>query len=110
MQQGSGPAGFYAYSTSEVGCLHFVNNFIPVLHSEDKRLLSFPDCIHLSEHGRCDILTVSSCRGETCSFLQSPLTAKTCSAQWKQRLQLLDAKKQKKIAHKYYGGAMPWKE
>jgi len=67
-------------------------------------LLALPDCIYLLEYGRCDILTVSTCRGENCSFNISALAAKNSREQWKQRLQCHDVKTQMKIARKYYGG------
>ena len=90
--------------------MSFINNFIPVLHKEDRKLLGLPDCIHLLEYGRCDILSVSSCRGEKCSFNQSVSSAHSSYENWKQHINSLDMKTQKEIARKYYRGAMPWRE
>ena len=90
--------------------MSFINNFVPILHSEDRKLLELPDCIHLSEYGKCSILSVASCRGGKCSFNQSAAAAQTSREHWKQHLRSMDAKRQKKIAHKYFGDAMPWKD
>lgn len=73
-------------------------------------LSGFPDCIALSEYGKCNRLNVFSCQGKTCSFKR---TAKEDFDSIKcayQRLSRLDSLTQIHIANKYYSGSMPWKE
>jgi hypothetical protein len=73
-------------------------------------LSKFPDCIGLSERGRCAWLTISDCQGEACTF------KRTCKEEFDsiqyahQRLSSLRSSTQRHIAKKYYGGFMPWNE
>lgn len=44
------------------------DNGIPAFPKGERRLLNLPDCVFLTEQGRCRILRVPECTGETCSF------------------------------------------
>lgn len=87
-----------------------IKNFIPI--SRDKYLepLGFPDCIHLNENCRCNILEVDGCIGESCSFYKSNSEKGLAEINSMKRLSGLDESKQEKIANTYYGGKMPWKK
>ncbi|MDR3263544.1 MAG: hypothetical protein LBT30_04470 [Clostridiales bacterium] len=79
---------------------------------QDKELrrLSLHDCIYLSENCSCDILTVSACIGESCTFRQDEKILTNQNEQWAAKMRGLSESKQKKIASKYYKNKMPWKE
>lgn len=47
------------------------DNGIPAFPKGERRLLNLPDCVFLTEQGRCRILCVPECTGETCSFCRS---------------------------------------
>lgn len=47
------------------------DNGIPAFPNGERRLLNLPDCVFLTEQGRCRILRVPECTGETCSFCRS---------------------------------------
>ena len=47
------------------------DNGIPAFPKGERRLLNLPDCVFLTEQGRCRILRVPECTGETCSFCRS---------------------------------------
>jgi len=73
-------------------------------------LSKLPDCCALSIMGKCNRLAVNNCEGEECRFKRTR-KEDTDSLQYVyQRLSVLDIPMQVKIAKKYYGGSMPWKE
>ena len=76
----------------------------------ERRLLNLPDCVFLTEQGRCRILRVPECTGETCSFCRSRACAEDANRRWKTRMNVLDDARQARIAAAYFGGKMPWKE
>ncbi len=41
------------------------DNGIPAFPKGERRLLNLPDCVFLTEQGRCRILRVPECTGET---------------------------------------------
>ncbi len=70
-------------------------------------LSKLPDCIALSENGRCTRLKVYKCCGEKCSFKRThkeELNSIQCA---NQRLASLNDSIQNYIAKKYYEGCMP---
>lgn len=73
-------------------------------------LLTYPDCIYLSEQGKCSLLNVPSCMGERCTAKESCQGKAQSLANWKSRLCGLPPGKQEDIAKKYYGGHFPWKD
>ena len=75
------------------------DNGIPAFPKGERRLLNLPDCVFLTEQGRCRILRVPECAGDTCSFCRSRACAEDANRRWKTR-----------IAAAYFGGKMPWKE
>lgn len=77
--------------------------------NEGNELLSLPNCVHLSERGHCNMFSIKSCEGESCSFVITPEESTRTKHNWKKRLCNLNEEKQKCIAQKYYGGTMPWK-
>ena len=86
------------------------DNGIPAFPTGERRLLNLPDCVFLTEQGRCRILRVPECAGETCSFCRSRACAEDANRRWKTRMNLLDDARQARIAAAYFGGKMPWKE
>lgn len=86
------------------------DNGIPAFPKGERRLLNLPDCVFLTEQGRCRILRVPECAGETCSFCRSRAYAEDANRRWKTRMNVLDDARQARIAAAYFGGKMPWKE
>ncbi|MBC8571451.1 hypothetical protein [Zongyangia hominis] len=84
-------------------------DFIPVSKQQNMKPLHYPDCIHLSERCGCDLLSISECKGESCSFCQSAAQQELSQREWLSILNTLGLEQQKKIAGKYYSGKMPWK-
>ncbi|MDD4164104.1 MAG: hypothetical protein PHD46_05065 [Eubacteriales bacterium] len=76
----------------------------------DDNLLHLPDCLYLTERGKCEKLSIEDCQGEKCSFFQTPTENALQKQRWAEQLSSLDDCLQKKIAKKYYAGSMPWKE
>ena len=87
-----------------------INNFIPTSRNEYLEPLEFPDCIHLTENCKCDVLVVDGCIGESCSFFKSNLEKDLSEINSSKRLSSLEENKQKEIANIYYDGKMPWKK
>jgi hypothetical protein len=73
-------------------------------------LSGFPDCIALTERGKCTRLRVPNCLGHVCTFKRSSEEDRDSIQYANQRLSSLDASIQKRIARKYYGGSMPWRK
>lgn len=69
-----------------------------------------PDCIALSDYGRCNRLNVFYCQGDKCPFKRSQKEDIDSIKYSYQRLSTLDSLTQNYIAEKYFNGSMPWKE
>jgi hypothetical protein len=85
-------------------------NFIPSSIEKNLKLLRLPECVHLTEYGRCDILRVSECDGAKCTFCESAAYHKQANAKWHRQMNELSEERQNQIAAAYYGGKKPWKE
>lgn len=81
---------------------------MPATSEENIQPLSFPQCIHLTERCKCAILSVDSCLGEKCPFLQSDTDYKNSQKQWQEHLNSISAEKQNQISKEYYGGKKLW--
>jgi hypothetical protein len=84
------------------------NNLIST--EKSLRILNYPDCVNLTEHCRCSILSVSECPGGSCSFRQGTAERKASVNKWRQRMNGLPPDEQRKLSASYWGGKMPWKE
>ncbi|MBC8559495.1 hypothetical protein [Fumia xinanensis] len=73
----------------------------------EEREFCFPDCIHLSQRYRCDILRVAQCVGEGCAFRQSETEYRLAYERWQKAISALSCEQRGKIVSKYYGGKMP---
>jgi len=73
-------------------------------------MLNFPDCISLSERGKCERLNISTCQGKNCTFLRTYRDITEQKLRWAKRLSDLGEDDQIKIAKKYYSGTMPWRQ
>ena len=73
---------------------------------EAKREL--PDCISLTETGRCRQLETKQCAGKKCPFMKTRLTCQEQETKVYQRLTSLDEEMQERISVKYYHGTRPW--
>lgn len=71
-------------------------------------LLGLPDCMGLSESGKCIWLNIRACRGEECAFKRSVSEYKSLQINTFQRLGNLGSLEQSRIADKYYNGRKPW--
>lgn len=85
-------------------------NFVPSSIEKNLKLLRFPDCVYITERGRCDILRVNECGGTECTFCESAARRKEAYANWRGRMNALSEDRQRKIAAVYYGGKKPWRE
>lgn len=86
-----------------------IDSYSSALRMRGTEMQDLPDCIYLSEKGRCLHLKTEKCMGERCSFLTTRGSAETATIIWAKRLNSLPESKQLVIAKKYYNGAMPWK-
>ena len=86
--------------------MRLCDNGIPAFPKGERRLLNLPDCVFLTEQGRCRILRVPECTGETCSFCRSRACAEDANRRWKTRMNVLDDARQARIAAAYFGGKM----
>lgn len=87
-----------------------IKNFIPIARNKYLEPLGFPDCIHLNESCKCDVLVVDGCIGESCSFYKSNFEEGLSEINSMTRISSLDESKQKQISNIYYDGKMPWKK
>lgn len=69
-----------------------------------------PDCVYLTDNGRCGELKVKKCKGGGCGFCVTREGIREAARTWSIRLSSLSGQKQEEIANKYYGGQMPWKQ
>ncbi len=74
----------------------------------DYGLCRLPDCVDLSENGKCSRLNINTCRGWECSFMRTKAEAEKSAKHWSKRLSSLSKSEQLQIAKKYYSGSMPW--
>ena len=72
-------------------------------------LLDLPNCVGLSEAGKCFWLNITSCQGSSCSFQKTNEDKSNSMIQVQNRLSELDEKTQEHISQKYYSGKRPWK-
>lgn len=79
------------------------------LRMKGAEMRDLPDCIYLSEKGKCLHLKNDKCGGFSCSFLTTRNSVAAKESLWAERLCSLSEERQKTIAKKYYNGAMPWK-
>ena len=100
---------YNVYTETEVTRMAVSDNFIPSNVSANMTPLDLPDCVHLTEQCRCDILRVKKCVGRKCTFCVSPSDRKNSENRWQSRINKIDEERQKKISAAYYGGKRPWK-
>jgi len=86
------------------------SNFIPSTKNVNLNVLELPSCVSLSEYGRCGRLNILNCVGASCHFKQTNQDEKSSEDHCRQKLLSLSKPEQLRIAKKYYGGSMPWKE
>ena len=72
-------------------------------------LLDYPNCLGLSESGKCMWLSILKCQGYACPFLKTK-GAHSTDRKAQIRLQSLDEEAQCRIAEKYYNGNRPWSQ
>ncbi len=68
------------------------------------------DCAYCGDESTCRVLTGAVCKMQRCSFYKSAAEIDAQNKAWRQKLSALESDVQQKIAKKYYGGALPWKE
>jgi hypothetical protein len=69
-----------------------------------------PDCVHLSEQYRCNLLLVKKCIGAECRFCQSSYERGRSYKKWQDVMNTMPDDKQLAISAAYYNGQMPWKD
>jgi len=72
-------------------------------------LLELPDCISLTDLGKCKRLNIPICQGQNCPF---KMTTEELIESKKLSFRIisdLDESLQSHISMKYYNGSMPWK-
>jgi|LFRM01.1.fsa_nt_gb hypothetical protein len=84
-------------------------NFIPQTIAKNLEVLDLPDCVHLTDNFKCEILKVNECMGRECSFMLNQKQKSKSYNLWKKKMNELSESKQKDIAHTYFNGKMPWK-
>lgn len=90
--------------------LRNTKNFIPSSTGKNLEFLKLPDCVHLTEYCRCEIMKVPECIGMKCSACQSAAEKLRSGDIWRRRMNSLSDEQQTKIASVYYSGKKPWKE
>ena len=73
-------------------------------------LLNCPDCLALSENGKCFWLSLEQCKGQNCPFMKTEESMHSSAVHAQNRLKALDEKTQERISKKYYGGKRPWNQ
>lgn len=84
-------------------------NFIPQASTKNLEVLDLPDCVHLTDNFKCDVLKVNECIGKKCSFFLSQKEKSQSDDVWKKKMNELSESKQKDIAITYFNGKMPWR-
>ena len=74
---------------------------------KDRRELIM-DCFAVNEDGKCTILGVGKCQGETCHFHKTEEEQAQSLEKVSERLRSLPEYQQEAIADKYYGGVRKW--
>lgn len=85
-------------------------NFMPSAAGKSLDILDLPNCIYLLENGRCRELALKKCIGNGCRFCVLKENFNQSKVKWSNRLNSLDAERQREISMKYYSGKMPWKQ
>ena len=86
------------------------NSFVPSTKNVNLTMLELPNCVSLSEYGRCGRLNILKCLGRNCPFKRNSQEEKDSQERWHQQLLSLSKSTQLETAKKYYGGSMPWKD
>lgn len=73
-------------------------------------MLGIPDCVGLSERGKCMWMNVNVCKSEGCAFKRSVSDYKLSQLNTFQRLAGLCSIQQTHISKRYYQGKKPWNE
>lgn len=73
-------------------------------------LLGLPNCMGLSERGKCNWLNNAVCKGENCKFMRLEADLQLTQMKLFQRLASLSEVQQAHISNKYYNGRKPWIE
>lgn len=76
----------------------------------NKELLECPDCIALSETGKCKWLGIIQCKGKECTFQKTEEDICQEKKHVLKRIAELEERKQVRIAQRYYRGNRPWNE
>jgi hypothetical protein len=71
-------------------------------------LIYCPDCLALSESGKCKWLNLNFCVGEECAFMKTDASYSSQQQKTYARLATLDEDIQARISMMYYDGARPW--
>lgn len=70
--------------------------------------IDLPNCMGLSERGKCIWQNNAVCKGEKCKIKRSEGETQSAQIKTSQRLASLSDSQQTHIADKYYGGKKPW--
>lgn len=68
-----------------------------------------PDCVHLTERYKCNLLQVKHCLGHMCTFCQTAYERGKAHKKWLDAMNAMSEENQLRIASVYYSGRMPWK-
>lgn len=71
-------------------------------------LIYYPDCLALTESGKCKWLDLEHCMGKECTFMKTDASYSNQQEKNYARLAALDEKTQARISVRYYHGARPW--
>lgn len=69
-----------------------------------------PDCVHLTERYKCNLLQVKQCVGTDCKFCQTAYERGKSFKRWQDVMNTMPDNRQEQIASTYYNGHMPWKD
>lgn len=74
------------------------------------KMLEYPECVHLTERGRCNLLKTPECAGKKCTLKETKADKHESHNLWRSRMSKLPQERQDYFSKKYYGGHYPWKE
>lgn len=66
------------------------------------------DCFAMNENGKCTILSLGKCQGESCGFHKTREGQTRSLEKANERLRSLPEYQQEAVADKYYGGVKAW--
>lgn len=84
--------------------------YIPHYKYSNIELIDCPNCIRLTDRGRCTALHVPYCKGKGCPFMKTREQQEEEIKAVYKRIATLEEIKQKRISEKYYNGKRPWRE